>query len=297
MGGCSFATGDNLEAPAGELNSEPRALDLGWPNYLTDDYPNLPALESLHETARTTGRRASLTSNECFVPVPMKQTAVLLLKTTSTTTANQSAISLADDSHDNAKASQTSSAAIGCSAGVLQQLTTPALQLLESTSGFSHARVRLVPVPDCNCDPCRTFPYSWDALLKFAPKDEAHIRLKICDVANCDTPYGIRRVPDNEHLFAPQLHGRKNIRCRCATQGCTFICERYSDLKRHHAAKHCTNPRRFPCPEAFCTYGGENGFKRLDKLKDHHRKVHQGKLKPTQAFRPIQPATIKPATG
>ena len=208
------------------------------------------------------------------------------------------AATVASDTNESAQLSGDSSGVIEDStrAGVLQQVMTPELP-------SSRGRVRRQPLylnraADCSCRLCDPFWKRLGVGHKYSNRamNLAHSSIELCKNKECDSRYGIRRVPDTEHLFNAQLcHGR-NVSCRCAAPACNFVCVRWSDLRRHHVTKHCIDPERYPCPEPFCAYGGENGFKRLDKLKDHHRKVHEGKLRPVQAQRPIQSAVTKPAT-
>lgn len=75
----------------------------------------------------------------------------------------------------------------------------------------------------------------------------------------------------------------------CLEEGCKTNTKKFADLRRHYTVRHCTNASKFPCPVFGCKYGGDNGFTREDKLKSHHRNVHQGNVVPGKAFQPIQP--------
>ena len=119
--------------------------------------------------------------------------------------------------------------------------------------------------------------------------------INACSAWDCDLPHGVIRHGETEHLFSPQLCNGQ-VEYRCAVQGCHYFSIRRFELKRHHAAKHCTQPKRYPCPELGCKYGGDNGFKRPDKFKDHYKKIHEGKPKPGQALRTIKSAATKPVT-
>ena len=178
-------------------------------------------------------------------------------------------------------------------AGALQQVMITAVK---TPRRRNRVPVNLKLVQNCKCLACGFRRYNRDIIPdRLAFKDKAHSWIELCENTECDSRYGIRRVPDTEHLFnAPNCHGR-NLSCRCVAGACNFVSGRRNDLRRHHAAKHCIKPERYPCPEPFCVHGGENGFKRPDKLKDHHRKVHEGKLRPVQVQRPIQSAGAKPA--
>lgn len=82
----------------------------------------------------------------------------------------------------------------------------------------------------------------------------------------------------------------------CLEQTCQVATKNFGDLKRHHKAKHCSNPtkERFPCPVLWCKYSGNNGFARKDKLTSHYKNIHEGKPGPVKAGRIIKPATLKP---
>lgn len=121
------------------------------------------------------------------------------------------------------------------------------------------------------------------------------VLINSCSAPDCDRPHGFRRQAETTHLFSPQLCSGQ-VQYRCAVQGCHYFSIRRFELKRHHAAKHCTQPERFPCPEPYCRYGGDNGFIRPDKLKEHQKKIHEGKFKPAKALRTIKSAATKPVT-
>ena len=182
------------------------------------------------------------------------------------------------------------------SGGALEQVLSAGLP--SSRRRFTRRPVTLELAVDCTCKSCHPMyrDLGWNIRIdKGVPANYAHSSIELCDNPECDSRYGIRRVPDTEHLFNAQIcHGR-DVSSRCAAPACNFVCVRWSDLRRHHVTKHCIKPKLYPCPEPLCGFGGEHGFKRLDKLKDHHRKVHEGKLRPVQVQRPIQSAATKPA--
>ena len=78
----------------------------------------------------------------------------------------------------------------------------------------------------------------------------------------------------------------------CDVPNCKYKTARWPDLIRHTTHKHCTAPRKLPCPVIGCKYSGENGFTRKDKLKNHCQKVHAGMVLPGQANSAIRPATM-----
>jgi len=77
---------------------------------------------------------------------------------------------------------------------------------------------------------------------------------------------------------------------QCKEEGCKRIVKRWAELPRHYKTAHCLEPDNFPCDVAGCKYGGENGFKRRDKLTSH-KKTHKGPGVPAQQLqkRPLMP--------
>jgi hypothetical protein len=73
-------------------------------------------------------------------------------------------------------------------------------------------------------------------------------------------------------------------RYRCKAPNCNTTFARWGELTRHYGT-HCLKPETFPCDVIGCKFGGENGFKRKDKLSDHRRKVHDEKATPDQLMR------------
>ena len=195
-------------------------------------------------------------------------------------------------SNENAQEHGESSMVIADSekTGALQQVMTTALK---SSRRRDRVPVFLKTVNGCKCLTC--YYVNLRIYISYlACQDKAHSNIELCENLDCDDRYGTHRIPPTEHLFKGH---ERYIGCRCDAQNCNFVSHRWSDLRRHHATKHCIRPKIYPCPELFCDYSGENGFKRLDKLKDHHRKVHEGKLRPGKAQRRIQSAATKPAVG
>ena len=85
-------------------------------------------------------------------------------------------------------------------------------------------------------------------------------------------------------------HFRYEGQYRCMEDRCVYGTKRWSDLTRHYTSKHCLNPKaKHPCPEIGCKYGGNNGFKRKDKLKSHREKVHEKHGKAEKRFRVNKP--------
>lgn len=106
----------------------------------------------------------------------------------------------------------------------------------------------------------------------------------------CDSPSD-DRLYRKDFAKHERTHFGKVGEYHCLEEGCNTTTKKFADLKRHHSNKHCTNAPKFSCPVLGCKYGGDNGFTREDKLKSHHRNVHQGKAAPGKAFQPLKPKT------
>lgn len=81
----------------------------------------------------------------------------------------------------------------------------------------------------------------------------------------------------------------------CRVPNCARRFKRMPDLMRHYSI-YCTRADKFPCDVIGCKFGGDNGFPRKDKLRDHKRKVHEGKAAPDQLMR-RRPLAPKPQGG
>ena len=83
----------------------------------------------------------------------------------------------------------------------------------------------------------------------------------------------------------------------CRSDCCTFVTQRWRDLKRHPTVMHCKNANRFPCLVLYCKFAGDNnGFLRKDKLTSQFKKVHDGvKAAPHGTLRAIKAAAAKEA--
>ena len=79
----------------------------------------------------------------------------------------------------------------------------------------------------------------------------------------------------------------------CREESCSVKAKTWADLRRHTKSVHCKKPRRFPCHFPWCKRSGDNGFPRKDKLTDHIRNVHEGRVMPGRADRVIKPAAKK----
>lgn len=223
VGICRQTTAINPELNP-ELNLEPRALGYPYNKHANDgllaDFDPLLSPTSTHSLRPSpveidiTGDSAG--SNDCSLPcnrntplhVPTTNMATLVQCSPNTQGHGESSLVIADSENT----------------GALQQVMTAALK---NSRGRNRVLVDLKPVVNCECDACWYRQLRWKSPVdKLAPKDKAHSSIELCKISDCDSRYGIRRMPDTEHLFTAQIcHGR-NIRCCCAAQSCTFVCER-----------------------------------------------------------------------
>ena len=72
-----------------------------------------------------------------------------------------------------------------------------------------------------------------------------------------------------------RAHYKVGDRYYCLEPHCSATFGSWMDLRRHTNVRHCTTVQRFPCDVPGCKYGGTNGFKRKDKLRDHVKNVHR----------------------
>jgi len=87
------------------------------------------------------------------------------------------------------------------------------------------------------------------------------------------------REREHKHIATHFLNEQKQYQCK--EEGCKTIVKRWAELPRHYKTAHCLVPDNFPCDVSGCKYGGENGFKRHDKLTSH-KKTHKGPGVPAQ---------------
>ena len=86
-------------------------------------------------------------------------------------------------------------------------------------------------------------------------------------------------------------HLKQDGKYTCGDGDCKRAFSRSVDFFRHSNDVHCKYAQKFPCDVFGCKYGGDNGFRRKDKLTSHKRNVHDGK--PTGTSGRL-PRTIKP---
>lgn len=171
---------------------------------------------------------------------------------------------------------------------------------LPGTTGVSTS---LTPEPDT------THPQGHNALLMPSHQPLGDKVNKMCDCMDCRSvgllvPFTSScRFPGCNTALASwhnAIHEKTHYRTHqhgsphygCIEQHCSFTTKRWPDLIRHYTVRHCTSPKKFPCPVPWCKFSGENGFARKDKLKSHHKNVHAGQslFAQAQGLRAIQPA-------
>ena len=304
----SFSADTGTSVYANELNFEPQDLD--------------PDLASLYEATLLEGADSHI---QTLMDAPEGSLLGSIDKPDNaatpgypnvvTSTSHSASQPTANSCHDATPYTSPSTGSVG--EAVLRKTHIGALSNSGTTPQASNVLVCKVPEVGCTCFCCKhkimVDRDRDDYIFKICFRDREFLSgsdmldgakwryllcwllVNACSAPDCDRPHGVRRQTETQHLFSPQLCNDQ-VRYRCAVQGCHYFSVRRFELKRHHAAKHCTQPERFPCPEPYCKYGGDNGFIRPDKLKEHHKKIHEGKHKPGQALRTIKSAATKPVT-
>jgi len=156
-------------------------------------------------------------------------------------------------------------------AGIEQPQVDSCLTRHES-EGQNRDQPHLDPIQKCSCMKCLDLGRGYQ------------IQPGACRFPGCQEQSIFRNPFGHE-----QSHFGKAGDYHCLEEGCKTTTKKWADLRRHCLNQHCTNATKFPCPVLGCKYGGDNGFIREDKLKSHHRNVHQGKVVPGKAFQPIKP--------
>ncbi len=160
----------------------------------------------------------------------------------------------------------------------------------EKTYDQSH----LDPIRRCSCMSCLSLGLPKDIFIRVPnvftdlPRDMKYT--VVCKFLGCReqiTGYFERKLA-SKAVYHEQRHFGNLGEYHCL-EGCQTTTKNFADLRRHYTVRHCTNAIKYPCPILGCKYGGDNGFTRKDKLQSHQRNVHQGKVVPGKAFRPIKP--------
>ena len=177
-------------------------------------------------------------------------------------------------------------------------LSTPAELLLPMPQGenIDVANIDdLAPAKDCVCLGCMC----WLTNENF-PRLSRSVKVS-CRIPHCSwfhiehrtwTKYFLKKIiveHEEEHFFE-RTPGRDAFTCK--HEHCIYTTKRFSDIKRHYAAKHCKNAKKFPCTVIGCKFSGDNGFSRKDKMRDHLKAGHRSMFTPGK---PVQ--TIKSKAG
>ena len=91
-------------------------------------------------------------------------------------------------------------------------------------------------------------------------------------------------------VYHERSHFGRSDAYRCPEEHCSVTSKTWADLRRHTKNIHCKKPIKFSCHVPWCKRSGDDGFTRMDKLRDHVRNVHEGKVMPGRANRAIRPA-------
>lgn len=158
--------------------------------------------------------------------------------------------------------------------------------LTRPESEVNHDQLYLDPNHKCSCMNCLFLGISTEWPVKNGSGYILACRFSGCQEQILSPYYFAMRDDLTRHERA---HFGKIGDYHCEEQGCKTSTKKWADLRRHCLNRHCTNATKFPCPALGCKYGGDNCFTREDKLKSHHRNVHQGKVVPGKAFQPIKP--------
>ena len=149
---------------------------------------------------------------------------------------------------------------------------------------------------ECGCIACLEERSRW----RYEKGRTEHPFVITCPVPDCNC-----RVPDCNKIFF--LNHEYQEFCShnfdrqfkqgaekyaCNAPDCGHILKRWPDLLRH-SRTYCIRGPQFPCNEFGCSRGGDNGFHRKEKLKDHQRKVHQGNVAPKRPGQPMRPLKAK----
>ena len=154
----------------------------------------------------------------------------------------------------------------------------------------------LAPAKGCVCLGCLCWPTNEKFLMVPRPVNVS------CRIPDCSwichfENFGYSRnyiIHHEEDHFFERTPGRDGFTCifTCKHEHCIYTTKRSSDIKRHYAAKHCKNAKKFPCTVIGCKFSGDNGFSRKDKMRDHLKAGHRSIFTPGK---PVQ--TIKSKAG
>ena len=180
-------------------------------------------------------------------------------------------------------------------------LSTPAELLLPKPQGENIDGTNiddlfgLAPAKGCVCLGCLCWPTNEEFRIISRPMNAS------CRIPDCSWTYHFEKfywygnlknriVHHEEDHFFERTPGRHAFTCK--HEHCIYTTKRSSDIKRHYAAKHCKNAKKFPCTVIGCKFSGDNGFSRKDKMRDHLKAGHRSMFTPGK---PVQ--TIKSKAG
>ena len=145
--------------------------------------------------------------------------------------------------------------------------------------------VRVNEMTACICLVCRF------AEMYSSYQDMSLLRKWNCGIGGCTARMTLGVYSKiREHM---RQHFGKSGHYRCFETHCPKSNKefpRWGELVRYTKGIHCTKSNEFFCSALGCERR-YRGFTRKDKLTDHVRKVHEGKVRPGKAMRRIKPAT------
>ncbi|KAK3168249.1 hypothetical protein OEA41_004695 [Lepraria neglecta] len=177
-------------------------------------------------------------------------------------------------------------------------LSTPAELLLPKPQGenIDVANIDdlfgLAPAKGCVCLGCLYWP-----TYRKTPELSRSVNVS-CRIPDCSWTYHIKDltlpecylkwyvVRHEEKHFFERTPGRDAFTCK--HEHCIYTTKRSSDIKRHYAAKHCKNAKKFPCTVIGCKFSGDNGFPRKDKMRDHLKAGHRNMFTPGKPVQNIK---------
>ncbi|KAJ8105872.1 hypothetical protein OPT61_g9918 [Boeremia exigua] len=94
--------------------------------------------------------------------------------------------------------------------------------------------------------------------------------------------HSINKPSDTEVICSVHCQtGTDRMKFHCLASGCHGSYGRWADFTRHYKGTHAVNKNAFWCPENECRRNKANGshpFPRKDKLEDHLRQAHPGRV-------------------
>ena len=153
------------------------------------------------------------------------------------------------------------------------------MEVSSGTGSQEHATNDRTGTADCTCIDC----CFQDPRPKIHASETLGAKRLCCRFSGCNkmtAAYSRVHYRLPKIIFLPSDHEKGHYshegKYHCREEHCDTATKGWSDLLRHTRNKHCKKSKTFPCTHIGCSRGGENGFPRKDKLKDHINSVHKG---------------------